>query len=233
MADAAIVPSVLAGDARFAALAELACRLGMPRADADPAMQGRFDATELLVYLVDSVKEELLPQLAQQFHLGNDEGWLLARNARQRRELIKRAIELHRYKGTRWAMSEVFRVLGVQVELTEWWQKKPTAQAHTFDLTAWVNDNLMPGEPVLNAELYRRLRRMVDQVKPARSAYRFRLGAAFDQPLRLAGALQGRALRRVEAACEPPPAKPLFATLRLAGAIQPLAVVRANMEVNR
>ncbi|MEN6081855.1 phage tail protein I [Chromobacterium piscinae] len=227
-------PGLLARDARFGPLAELTRRLGVPRGgEANPQTQGRFDTLDLLVNLVDCAQPKLLPLLAEQFHVSGDEGWLLANEETQRRELIKRAIELHRYKGTRWAVNEVFRVLGVQVRLTEWWQEKQAGQPHTFDLMAWVNDNLMPGEPVLNAELYRRLRRMVDQVKPARSAYRFRLGAAFDQPLRLVSVLQGRALRRVEAACEPPPAKPFFATLRLAGAIQPLAVVRANMEVNR
>ncbi|MEN3030300.1 phage tail protein I [Chromobacterium amazonense] len=233
MADAAIVPSVLAGDARFAALAELARRLGMPRADADPATQGRFDATELLVYLADSVKEELLPQLAQQFHLGNDEGWLLARNARQRRELIKRAIELHRYKGTRWALQEVFRLLDVAVDVSEWWQQQPPGPRYTFELTAWANANLMADRMALNPELYSRLRRMVEQVKPARSAYRLKLGAAFAQPLRWAGAVQGRQLRRLDAACRPAPAKPVFSILRLANAVKPRAVARAKMEASR
>ncbi|XLM22748.1 phage tail protein I, partial [Chromobacterium piscinae] len=52
-----------------------------------------------------------------------DEGWLLAADDEQRRQLIKRAIEWHRYKGTRWALEEIFRVLGISVELLEWWQQ--------------------------------------------------------------------------------------------------------------
>lgn len=229
-----VYPPLLRGDARFGALAELTRRLGAPYADPERAeVQGQFETGELLVYLVDNAQEALLPRLAEQFHVSGDEGWLLASDDAKRRELIKRAIELHRYKGTRWALTEVFRVLGIRIELKEWWEADGSGQAYTFDLTAWANDNLLPGQAVLNPRLYQRLRSMIEQVKPARSAYGFKIGAAFRQPLRWAGVLQGRALNRADAACRPNPAKPLSQPLRLAAALKPRAVMRALMESNR
>ena len=87
----------------------------------------------------------------------------------------------------------MFRILGVTVELEEWWQRRPPAAPYTFELTAWANDNLLPGQALLNPDLYRRLRRMVELAKPARSTYRFKLGARFNGRLGLASAAQARA----------------------------------------
>lgn len=251
MADAlqrSAVANVLANDPRFGPLATLTERLE------------RLDLSVLLVYLIDLVGADLLPLLAEQFHVMGDEGWLLANTDEQRRELIRRAIELHRYKGTVWAVKEVLHVLNVDVELLEWWQQQPAATPYTFALTAWVNDNLLPGKPVLSAELYERLRRMVEMVKPARAGFAFKVGSRFDQPLQLASASQGAAVGRwnVESqAVQPTPAiqplraanaqhthavtrtsaaptavQPTAATtpIRLASAARPLSVIRVTME---
>ena len=217
MAD--ITPNLLARDARFGPLAKLSERLG----DIDPG--------GLLVYLVDTVKPDLLPLLAEQFHIDGDEGWLLTQTEQQRRDLIKQSIELHRHKGTPWALREVFRILGVTVELEEWWQRRPPAAPYTFELTAWANDNLLPGQALLNPDLYRRLRRMVELAKPARSTYRFKLGARFNGRLGLASAAQARALirRSAEAApMRPEPQQPLA----LSSAAQIYSVVHVTMEAS-
>ena len=58
---------------------------------------GTLDLTPLLVYIIDHVDSSALPHLAWQFHI---EGWELAQTEQEKRNLIKRAIELHRYKGT-------------------------------------------------------------------------------------------------------------------------------------
>ena len=58
---------------------------------------GTLDLTPLLVYIIDHVDSSALPHLAWQFHI---EGWELAQTEQEKRIFIKRAIELHRYKGT-------------------------------------------------------------------------------------------------------------------------------------
>lgn len=98
MADA--TPNILANDPRFAALAKLSERLAT------------LDTAALLVYLVDSVKPQALPHLAEQFHVMGMEGWSAAETDEARRSLIKGAIELHRHKGTPWAMKQALRNVG-------------------------------------------------------------------------------------------------------------------------
>ena len=73
---------------------------------------GTLDITPVLIYMIDNVASSALPHLAEQFHVSSDEGWLLAGSESDRRTLIKRAIELHRHKGTPWAVKEVIRALG-------------------------------------------------------------------------------------------------------------------------
>lgn len=64
------------------------------------------------VYLIDEVRASALYFLAQQFNVLGYKGWILAEGEQERRDLIKRAIELHRYKGTPWAVKESIRSLG-------------------------------------------------------------------------------------------------------------------------
>jgi hypothetical protein len=105
MADA--IANVLAGDPRFKALADLSDRLGS------------LDKAALLVYLVDLVTPEALPHLAEQFHVMGLEGWAAADTEDARRQLIKQSIELHRHKGTPWAMKRALAPLGLEVELID------------------------------------------------------------------------------------------------------------------
>lgn len=95
------LPPALAGDERFAILCEL---LDETLAD--------LDLNVMLVYLIDLVKTPLLPVLADQFSLLDEAAWLLAESEDAKRNLIKGSAELHRYKGTPWAIREVVQRLG-------------------------------------------------------------------------------------------------------------------------
>ncbi|MGO1073239.1 phage tail protein I [Lysobacter sp. CA199] len=110
MADAALLPPPLAQDERSQAIALLASRL-----------QG-IDLTPVLVYLIDTVNASALPVLGEQFHVMGFEGWLFADTDLARRRLLKRAIELHRYKGTRWALNQVLVTLGLDGRIREWFE---------------------------------------------------------------------------------------------------------------
>lgn len=95
------LPPALAGDERFALLCELL----------NETFES-LDINAMLVYLVDLVKPKLLPVLADQFSLIDEAAWLLAESDDAKRNLIKSSAELHRYKGTPWAIREVIRLLG-------------------------------------------------------------------------------------------------------------------------
>ncbi|EFH3411856.1 phage tail protein I [Escherichia coli] len=98
----------LAGDERFTRLANLAAE-----------RFAQLDLTALLIYLVDATA---LPSLAEQFHVQGLEGWLFARDERQKRDLIKQAIELHRYRGTPWAVRQVLKILALDGDISEWFE---------------------------------------------------------------------------------------------------------------
>ena len=69
---------------------------------------------------IDEITDpEVLDLLAWQRHI---EGYELAQSMEEKRSLIKRAIELHRYKGTPYAIKEVLRALGLEGEVKEWFE---------------------------------------------------------------------------------------------------------------
>lgn len=79
-----------------------------------------LDLTPLLVYLLDLVHPSALPCLAEQFHVLGLEGWSLVSTDADRRSLLKQAIELHRHKGTPWAIKSALAAVGWPgLELTE------------------------------------------------------------------------------------------------------------------
>lgn len=71
-----------------------------------------FPLGKLLVYRIDSVDAGALPVLAEQFDVLGYKGYILCQNEQDKRNLIKKAIELHRYKGTVWAVRESLRSIG-------------------------------------------------------------------------------------------------------------------------
>lgn len=73
---------------------------------------GEIDLGPMMVYLIDSVDASALESLAEQFDVMGVKGWSLCTTDDQRRSLIKRAIELHRYAGTPWSIKEALRSVG-------------------------------------------------------------------------------------------------------------------------
>lgn len=81
----------------------------------DLAMKRRLESLPLevlLVYMVDRVPAESLPLLAKQFDVLGYKGLRLAKTDQDKRNLIKKAIELHRYKGTVYAIEEALKSIG-------------------------------------------------------------------------------------------------------------------------
>lgn len=71
-----------------------------------------LDIEKVLIYVIDQVDEKALLPLAVQFDLMGVKGWDFCSTTEQRRQLIKRAIELHRYKGTPYGVKEALKLIG-------------------------------------------------------------------------------------------------------------------------
>lgn len=74
-----------------------------------------IDLSPLAVYNFDTVPESALDDLADQFNVLGLRGWALAETPLAKRELLKAAIELHRFAGTRFAIRRALESLGYEV----------------------------------------------------------------------------------------------------------------------
>ncbi|MEI8390098.1 MAG: phage tail protein I [bacterium] len=83
---------------------------------------GTLDLTSLLVYLVDEVEASALPHLAEQFHVMGNEGWLQVNTDTEKRNLIKQAVDIHKYKGTKYALLKILEMLNLQGRVREWFE---------------------------------------------------------------------------------------------------------------
>ncbi len=72
----------------------------------------QVDVEAVLIYLIDTVDVDALPSLAAQFDVLGYKGYGLAQTEQDKRNVIKKAIELHRYKGTPWSIKEALKAIG-------------------------------------------------------------------------------------------------------------------------
>lgn len=106
-----------------------------------------------------------------------------------KRRVVANSLSVHRIKGTRPAVEKALGDLGVTTDLVEWFDKAPTGEPGTFEVTAWANENITPSEKaILNPEMYDQIRRAIVNAKNTRSHFEFKVAAKFG-PNRIAMAL--------------------------------------------
>ncbi len=110
----------------------------------DLAVKKRFSELELdklLIYLIDTVDASALPYLAEQFDVLGYKGFRLAHNEADQRAIIKKSIELHRFKGTLWAVEEAIKAIGygdaiIEERVDHWSDFRITLDIATHQLSA-------------------------------------------------------------------------------------------------
>jgi len=111
---------------------------------------------ELIYPRIDEIEDEkLLDLLGWQFHI---EGWELAKTIEDKKRLIKNAIELHRYKGTRCAIKKVLEALGLSGDIKEWFEYG----GEPYKFKVYISS--IPSE-----ELWERLIHLINEYKNERS----------------------------------------------------------------
>lgn len=119
--------------------------------------------SKLLVYNIDEVDSRALTLLAKQFDVLGYKGIGIAHNEAEKRGIIKRAIELHRYKGTPWAVKEAMKSVGfADATITEH-VAGPAPIWANFSVTL-LNEGV--GISVASVAA---LRKMIEEYKPQRS----------------------------------------------------------------
>lgn len=154
-------------------------------------------ATDLPVPLPDLWNPDtclagMLPWLA--WTLSVDE-WQTAWSEDIKRAVIRDAVQVHRKKGTPWAIKRLLASVGARADLREWWQMDPPGQAHTFEIDVYANTIPAVEEdtPLLGEVATQRMAALINSVKPVRSHYTLRVGVSYYGRLAQGGAI-GRPL---------------------------------------
>ena len=103
-----IYPDVIRKDVKFTALADLASRLDS------------LDKSQIMTSIIELVDDKYIELLAEKWSVTGYDGYLLEDSIKSKRSLISAAVELHKYKGTPWAVKQICKNLGLgDVEIIE------------------------------------------------------------------------------------------------------------------
>ena len=125
---------------------------------------------QVLIYSrIDDLGEEELTDLAWQFNLDWYEGWSLATNIEEKRELVKNAIVLKWHKGTRWSIERIAEILDMPLEVIEWWEYNElgtTLEPYEFEI------HVDAAKRGVSKTFYTELENLVQNLKNVRSHMR-------------------------------------------------------------
>lgn len=122
---------------------------------------GNLNLDAVLVSIIDNVPSDALPHLAEQYHITGNEGWLQALSESEKRNLIKSAIKMHRYKGTKYAIEEIFNTLNIVGNVKEWFNYG--GKPYYFKVILQIFNRS------INEETEEKLRALIDEYKNERS----------------------------------------------------------------
>lgn len=122
---------------------------------------GKLNLDAVLVSIIDNVPSDALPHLAEQYHITGNEGWLQALSESEKRNLIKSAIKMHRYKGTKYAIEEIFNTLNIVGNVKEWFNYG--GKPYYFKVILQIFNRS------INEETETKLRALIDEYKNERS----------------------------------------------------------------
>lgn len=127
----------------------------------------------------------LLPWLA--WAVSVDE-WQDAWPEQTKRRAIAASFEVHRYKGTPYAVQRALDSLGISTEVIEWWEPSGSGQPGTMKVLALVNQNIVGDQGLINADMLRQVTRAVESAKRGSIHFTVELGIALTEAFALAGA---------------------------------------------
>lgn len=105
-----------------------------------------------------------------------------------KRQVIEASFDVHRYKGTPYAVQRALDSLGVSTDIKEWWEAGGTGQRGTMKVTALVNDNISNGQGLINAQMLQLITRAINNSKRGSIHFDVELGIALREEIALAAA---------------------------------------------
>ena len=142
---------------------------------------------------------ELLPWLAYALSV---DVWNPQWPESTKRAICANSLAMHLHKGTLGGIEDALAALGIQAEITEWWQMQPEGQPGTMSVMLWVNQNLLPNaDVILGAEVLRDVHDQINRSKRASIHYAYGVGVE-SQPASLGYGFSSEALTHHCAAVE-------------------------------
>ena len=123
---------------------------------------------QLIYSRIDELDEQTLDDIAWQWNLNYDNGYSLLETIEEKRELVKSALQLHKYLGTRWSIERAGKILNMPIEIIEWWETKyeTTLQPGEFDVFVDANQR------GVSDKFYSDVINLINSLKNARSHLR-------------------------------------------------------------
>lgn len=101
-----------------------------------------------------------------------------------KRRVIADAFDVHRYKGTPYAVQKALDSLGVKTSIYEWWEPAGSGQRGTMTVSALLNENIAgAGEGLINAQMLRLITTAINNSKRGSIHYDLELGIYFEETL--------------------------------------------------
>ena len=146
----------------------------------------KMDAASLNIIDYDNVPATALDALIYDFDLQD----FLTDDAPDivKRRLLKDAKKIKAMLGYRPAITNGLKALGIDIQITEWWQAVPQATRVTFEVICWVNEQIYIGETIINQELHNAIERMISRTKRKSQHHSFKVGAKFTSEIKIAAA---------------------------------------------
>lgn len=153
-------PEIILKQPKFTALADLAKRFEQQ------------DTAQITTTLIDLISDDFTQLLAEKWSATGYDGMFLAGASKNKKQLIKNSIELHRLKGTPWSIREILRTLGLGEVILDEGLKLRDYTGNTFVATIppneiWAHFAIVLQKPISNDRV-EEVKKIINSFKPAR-----------------------------------------------------------------
>ena len=121
-----------------------------------------------------------------------------------KRNVIAASPNVHRFKGTRFAVDEAVEAMGFRTRLNEWWLQQPVGRRGTFEVILSVTEHFgHPGEPILTPQAYNNGVAGIMAAKPKSRVVDIKLAAGFTAKLGAANVVDPKTVSHHTAIARP------------------------------
>lgn len=157
-------------------------------ADAEAIHMGAIDINIDTLWDPYKCPLELLPFLAWALSVDNwDDDW----PEEIKRNVVAAAPEVHRKKGTVYAVEKALDAFDMSYKIVEWWQQEPIGRRGTFNITVYVGTTIYNSDVILDAKTQILAKSAIKASKPKSRTFTFELGVGYENQIGAGNAMSG------------------------------------------